>query len=167
VLILFIIAAIIVNINVSNIELLVAVSATLLTGSVLPDIDHPFSRVRRTFRIVIFLIIFIMICLLLMTQESSKIFSELCRQYRCSDFVLIVQILSALVSSFVIVVIIDSFIPFHRGPLHGFFAAVGYGLVCGLLTASLNYVDYTLVAVAGSIGYLSHILCDAIYSHRK
>lgn len=148
--------------GVGDLTRVLAVSAALLVGSLIPDLDHPFSHVRQLFRLASFIVLAIIIFMFMTTPAPSTTVKSYCVNYGCSSYVLLVQALLAVVASFVIVMIIDFFIPFHRGPLHGITAAGAYAIVCWMVSANYS-ADYVLIALAGFVGYLAHIIPDMIF----
>jgi membrane-bound metal-dependent hydrolase YbcI (DUF457 family) len=146
-----------------EISTLIPSAIALLLGSVLPDVDHPFSHVRKVFRLIAFVLIFVFLFLFLLTPLIASFMQDKCLSFGCENYLLIVQIIVAAIISFIIVMIIDFFIPFHRGPLHGIAATVGYSIVCGIIAMNYFPSDYFLIAAAGLVGYLSHIIPDALF----
>ena len=145
-----------------SLSILVPLSITLLVGAVLPDLDHPFSYIRKAFRFAAFVILSVLIFLFLVTPTSSNFIQQQCLNFGCNNMIFLIQAVVAVILSFILVMIIDFFIPFHRGPLHGIIAAVGYAIICGIITANY-FSDYILIAFAGLIGYLTHIIPDALF----
>jgi membrane-bound metal-dependent hydrolase YbcI (DUF457 family) len=145
-----------------EISILIPSAIALLSGSVLPDIDHPFSKVRQAFRLLAFLILLVLSSVFFSITPVQQIFQDQCITYGCEEYTLLVQLIVAAIVSFILVMVIDFFIPFHRGPLHGVAAAVGYAFLCGIL--AMNYSSsYFIIAAAGLIGYLAHIIPDVLF----
>jgi membrane-bound metal-dependent hydrolase YbcI (DUF457 family) len=145
-----------------DLSVLVLAGVAMLLGSVLPDIDHPFAYVRKAFRLILFVTISIFLFLFLSITAASQLIQQQCENYGCSNFVILVQLLISAIVGFILVMVIDFFIPFHRGPLHGLTAAVGYAIICGIISMTCT-PSYFAIAAAGLIGYLSHIIPDALF----
>lgn len=133
-----------------NAETLVVCSAAAILGSVLPDIDHPMSKIRKLFRFVLFLVLLIVIFLLLTTPSASAFVGK---------DIFIVFIASILLSA-LFVFVADMFIPPHRGPLHSVGAAAVYGIASGLLAIKIG--SAVAIGAAAALGYISHIIVDAL-----
>jgi len=145
-----------------ELSMLIPSAFALLLGSVVPDLDHPFSHIRKAFRTLSFILIFAFVMLVLTTQTASTFIQGQCLAMGCQDSILLVQIIASIVISFFAVLLLDFIIPFHRGPLHGVIAAVGYSVLCGLV--SMNYTQsYFVIAAAGLLGYLTHIIPDMLF----
>jgi len=145
-----------------ELSVLIPSAIALLIGAVIPDIDHPFAIVRKVLRSVSFIVLFILTLLFLMTSSAASFLQSQCLSFGCINYLLIVQILTSAIISFILVMILDFFIPFHRGPLHGIAAAVGYAIICGIVSMKFS-PQYFAIAAAGLIGYLTHIIPDMLF----
>lgn len=157
-----VLVAFVVIAGVKDTAVLAGTAVALLIGAIIPDIDHPFSHIRKLFRVVSFIVLSVITFLFLTTAEPSRIVQDACLSYGCSDFILPVKAVLALVVSFIAVMIVDFLIPFHRGPLHGIAAAAAYAIICGLV-AEKYFSGYPVIALAGFVGYLSHIIPDMLF----
>ena len=145
-----------------ELSVLIPSAFALLLGSVVPDLDHPFSHIRKAFRTLSFILIFAFVMLVLTTQTASTFIQGQCLAIGCQDSILLVQIIASIVISFFAVLLLDFIIPFHRGPLHGVIAAMGYSVLCGLI--SMGYTpSHFIIAAAGLLGYLTHIIPDMLF----
>lgn len=127
--------------------------AAIVIGSVFPDIDHPFSYVRRAFAFVLFLVIVIFAYPIV--NENKNVITTYCEE--CNSP--IVLSLLTLVIAGVLVLLVNFFIPFHRGPLHGILAVIAFGLGLSFIAALLKF-NPALVGISGAGGYLLHLVCD-------
>ena len=127
----------------------------ILLGSILPDIDHPFSKIRKLFNLFLLFLAFIF--------SFSFI----------TSFVIIFDLkppfYSIFLSTFVLTLFIyygtNFIIPPHRGPLHTMIAAAVFGFLCFFVSVFFFSLDpnVSLLAFsAGVIGYSSHILVDIL-----
>ena len=153
----------------------------LILGSVLPDVDHPFSKIRKSFRYVLFIFVFLSFIFLLnqgiletknsngTNSDSNSINSALFALFR---------LLISVIGSFIIVFLIDSLIPGHRGIIHGFSFAFIFGILSFSLSIFISLVllgmniqsieskistfDHLMVGFCGFCGYISHIISDIL-----
>lgn len=118
-------------------------ASVILIGSVLPDIDLPISKVRKSFRLLTFLAGFFVFLLFFSSFLAN----------------IVLVVLLSVAMSFVILFVLDSLIPYHRGPLHGISTSIFYGIFCGYLSGILGF---GIIGIFGSLGYFSHIFLDII-----
>ena len=128
-------------------------SIALVLGTMVPDVDHPKSKIRQSFRILMFLTVLFFILFLLNTKGVISFLSSY-----TNIPVLAAAVVSLFVSVF-LVFLFDNIIPPHRGPLHRVSAAAVYAFLCGLI-ASMVGASISLIAFAGFVGYLSHLVGD-------
>ncbi|MEM3031187.1 MAG: metal-dependent hydrolase [Candidatus Micrarchaeia archaeon] len=130
-------------------ELLLA-SSVFLIASVFPDIDSPFSFIRRGLRLLFATVLF-----LLALSLAFYFRNPLARLCPSPDPVCFLASLAAtLILPFILVEIIDHLIPGHRGPLHTLTAAFLFAAFC--LAISLSF----LVGLFAFGGYVAHLLLD-------
>lgn len=130
-------------------ELLIS-SALLLAGSVLPDLDSPFSFVRRGFRLLLTAALFILALFLAFFLQNPL--SLACPSGSAACFWIAFS--ATLVLPFILVEAIDFLIPGHRGPLHSLTASLAFGLACFGLTG------IPFAGIFAFIGYSSHLALD-------
>jgi len=130
-------------------------SIALVLGSLVPDIDHPKSKIRQSLRVLMFLVILFCILFVLDIQNMVDFLSNY------TDVPMLAAAIAALFASVFIVFLFDSMIPPHRGPMHRLTAAAVYGALCGIIALVVNS-NAALTAGAGFAGYLSHLLGDLI-----
>jgi hypothetical protein len=136
-----------------SMNVLIIASFVFIIGSVLPDLDSPFSKPRRIFRKVI---LAIMILLIFVFYDGIvSICNSTIKSY-CAY-----SPLFAALTPLLVLVILDALIPRHRGFLHSFSAAVVYGVfVLLILINKPSLSDSLIISLFGAIGYTVHILVD-------
>ena len=145
----------------------VIVSAVLafMLGTLLPDVDAPFSVIRRTVNAVLFLILFLACLAVIFVYHVPML--RFCTsavgsldENTCSFALLFLTV--AVPAA--IVMVLDFLIPFHRGIMHGFIASFLYGaLLSAVFTAvSVGRTDTLFIALGGMLGYVLHIVVDII-----
>ena len=119
----------------------------------MPDIDHPKSKIRQSLRILLFLVVLFFVLLLLNTETATN----LLKGY--TDIPILAAAIVSLFVAIFIVFLIDRFIPPHRGPVHRISAAIVYAVLCTIIAVFVN-ANIFVTAFAGLIGYLSHLVGD-------
>jgi inner membrane protein len=126
-------------------ELLIFASFPFLIGSLLPDIDHPSSKIRKIFNLFLLIFSFVL-------------------SYTILSFILefgVLFVLFFLLLTVAIFLITTIMIPKHRGPLHSGMSAVIFGIFCFLLIWKIYDFELGLVGgICGMLGYLSHVTVD-------
>jgi membrane-bound metal-dependent hydrolase YbcI (DUF457 family) len=146
------IALIIVFPDVPQLDLTASV-ISLLIGSVLPDIDHPSGKLRKSLRFVIFGSIVLLVYFLLTNWGNIVVFSN--------NVILSLVTLSILLFfSYLAATAIDRTIPGHRGVIHSVPAAAFYAALCGISSSLFGVVSPLFIAFAGGLGYLTHLISD-------
>lgn len=125
----------------------------LLIGSILPDIDHPSGKLRGMLRYLIFGFVMLMLYFLLTNWGYIRAFTP-------GTMNSMVSLGVVLFFSYVITVGFEKLIPKHRGPIHRFTAALIYMLFCGVASHSFGIASPETVALAGGLGYLTHLISD-------
>ncbi|RLG18739.1 hypothetical protein DRN67_03860 [Candidatus Micrarchaeota archaeon] len=142
--------------------LLLAASLTFVLGSILPDIDAPFSFIRRAFSGLLFLSL--LLALLAVIFIYYPYLSALLVQYVSLGTIahIALLILLALFISAGAVLFMNIIMPFHRGVIHGFIASFLYAASLAFLAYlfSLPLYQGLFIAVAGMLGYQLHIIVD-------
>ncbi len=138
--------------NIPTYDMLVG-SVALVLGSMMPDIDHPKSKIRQSLRILLFLVVLFFVLLLLNTETATN----LLKGY--TDIPILAAAIVSLFVAIFIVFLIDRFIPPHRGPVHRISAAIVYAVLCTIIAVFVN-ANIFVTAFAGLIGYLSHLVGD-------
>jgi len=129
-------------------------SALFLLASVFPDIDAPFSYVRRGFRVLLATLLFLLALALAFYFKNPLARLCLPPDQAC----LWASLALTLILPFLLVTIIDHFIPGHRGMLHSLTAAFLFALFCFAISFSF------LAALSAFLGYLAHLLLDLLGS---
>ncbi|VVC03129.1 LexA-binding, inner membrane-associated putative hydrolase [Candidatus Burarchaeum australiense] len=146
---------------------LAAAVVVFMLGTLLPDVDAPFSIIRRTVNAVLFLLLFLASLALIFMYHEHLL--EFCTQATGADTMLCtfgILFLAVAVPA-AAVAVLDFLIPFHRGIMHGFLAAFIYGvfisaLLFVLASGSLSHANNIFIALAGMLGYVLHIVVDII-----
>jgi len=125
----------------------------LLIGSILPDIDHPSGKLRGMLRYLIFGFVMLMLYFLLTDWGYITAFTP-------GTMTSMISLGVVLFFSYVITIGFEKIIPKHRGPIHRFTAALIYTLFCGIASHSFGVVSPETVALAGGLGYLTHLISD-------
>ncbi len=149
------VALIIVSIyfRVSDISALALGSFAFLVGAVIPDVDHPLSYPRKI--LITLVLLASLLVMVLLFAPINSVCDVVIGGARCD-----------LISAFIVIAvpllitsILDHLIPFHRGVLHGFLAALAFGAVLVLVLRASFFVG-----VFGILGYALHIMLDILGS---
>ena len=128
-------------------QLIVVTVVPLAFGSILPDIDHPSSKVRKIFNL--FLLIF--------SLTLSYIFLSFIFEF---NFLFIFFLFLVTI---IIFLAVNAIIPRHRGLLHRGVSAVLFGILCFLITWKIFDFQISIISgVCGVIGYSSHLIVDRL-----
>ena len=125
----------------------------LLIGSILPDLDHPSGKLRGMLRYLIFGFLVLMLYFLLAQWGYTSAFAP-------GTMISIISLSIILFLGYVITIGLERFIPKHRGPIHRFTAAMIYAFFCGAACYTFNIISPEVVALAGGLGYLTHLISD-------
>jgi membrane-bound metal-dependent hydrolase YbcI (DUF457 family) len=138
--------------DVAQMTLTASVMA-LLIGSILPDLDHPSGKLRGMLRYLIFGFLVLMLYFLLTQWGYVSAFVP-------GSTMSIVSLSIILFLGYVITIGLEKFIPKHRGPIHRFTAALVYTFFCGVACYTFNILSPEVAALAGGLGYLTHLISD-------
>jgi hypothetical protein len=147
-------------------QLVAAAAAAFIIGSLIPDIDAPFSLIRKTINAVLFLAL-MLACLAIIFIYNTPIIN-FCKagtgqgENVCTLGVLFLAVAFPAGA----VMVLDFLIPFHRGVLHGFLASFIYGAFLSSIASllMLGRTDNLFISLAGMLGYALHIVVDIIGS---
>ena len=138
-----------------------AVIATVL-GSIIPDIDHPKSKVRNVFRSL--MLIGIISAIYLFVSNIVMIDFSAINQTYSNDLLLV--LISFSVSLFIAVVlttILETFIPRHRGSVHRIFAGLAYAVLIFIISLFYGFTDPLFISFWGFLGFLAHLIVDNLF----
>ena len=146
--------------------LMLAASFAFLLGSILPDIDAPFSIVRRAMTALLFILLLFaalafMFIFFIPLSLLCVVFAGL-GAASCAGVLLLLALAVPVLS----IVLLNMIIPGHRGVLHGFLAAFLYGAFLSIIAFAfrLPISDNLFIACAGMLGYVVHIFTDLLGS---
>jgi len=146
--------------------LVAAAAVAFIIGSLIPDIDAPFSIIRKTINAVLFLLL-MLACLAIIFVYNAPIIN-FCRASTGQGENVCTLGLLFLAVAFPAgaVMVLDFLIPFHRGVLHGFLASFIYGALLSSIASflTLGRTDNLFLSLAGMLGYALHIVVDIIGS---
>ena len=132
---------------------LIASIIALLIGSILPDLDHPSGKLRGMLRYLVFGSLVLILYFLLTEWGYVAAFTP-------GTMISIISLSIILFFSYVITIGLERFIPKHRGPIHRFTAAMIYMLFCGAAPYTFKIISPEIVAIAGGLGYITHLISD-------
>ena len=134
---------------------LAAIAVAISFGSLVPDIDHPTSKIRKGFRKLLIVgstaLVYLTITSTFVGTLISEYVSEIWQ-------ILVVSIFTGVTIAYVI----DRSIPSHRGIIHGALAAMVYAVLCYVAMIILNIGNPLIIAIGGLVGYLSHTITDRL-----
>jgi membrane-bound metal-dependent hydrolase YbcI (DUF457 family) len=118
----------------------------LLIGCLIPDIDHPKSKIRKVFNFIFVILSFF--AGLLVLSFFLDIF---------------LSTLAAIALTAIAFVFVSAAIPAHRGILHSYISAIAFGALCFAIILKFDsFFSAFLAGLSGAVGYLLHILADAL-----
>lgn len=153
------IICIIFNLGMSQDVLYAAVIATIL-GSIIPDIDHKRSKVRNLFRWLLLITLLFIVYLTL--ASYFQIGFDLSILFKENILLLFIVFALSIFISSIIVYIVESLIPKHRGPVHRISASILYALLVYFVANVFGFEQAAVIAFWGFLGYLSHLFMDIL-----
>ena len=134
---------------------LAAIAVAISFGSLVPDIDHPTSKIRKSFRKVLIVGSIALVYLII----TSPFVGTLISGYVSEMWqILVISIFAGVTIAYVI----DRSIPSHRGIIHGVLAAMVYAILCYLAAIVLTIGSPLMIGIGGLVGYLSHTITDRL-----
>ncbi len=147
--------------GINSAILVSAVIATVL-GSVIPDIDHPKSKIRNLFRSL--LIIGFVLFLYFAVSYFVKIdFSAINKTFSNEILLVLVSFSVSLFLAVILTTVLERFIPRHRGSIHRIFAGLIYSIAILLISMLYGLSDPLFISFWGFLGFLSHLLIDNLF----
>ncbi|MFA6036479.1 MAG: metal-dependent hydrolase [Candidatus Micrarchaeia archaeon] len=143
-----------------------AAAVAFIIGSLLPDIDAPFSIIRKTINAVLFLML-MLACLAIIFVYNAPIINFCKAGTGQGENVCTLGVLFLAVAFPAgMVMVLDFLVPFHRGVLHGFLASFIYGALLSSIVSffALGRTDNLFISLAGMLGYALHIVVDIVGS---
>ena len=138
-----------------------AIIATVL-GSVIPDIDHPKSKIRNIFRslLIIGAVSFIYLAVSFFVRVDFGAINE---TFSNEILLILISFSVSLFLAVILTTILERFIPRHRGSVHRIFAGLVYALMVFVISMLYGLGDPLFISFWGFLGFLSHLLVDNLF----